>query len=169
MILDILRNTPTWVYILFAVLILLGSSRLRSGERDARRVCIMPVVFIVLGLAGLSQRSDSGAISAWLVAATVGLTLGTLVRPKLQAAVGRFRIVLPGSVWPLLRILAIFAAHYFLTVAAVMSFDHRDEFLRWDAAVSGMAAGFFAGWLWRFVQGYRSAKATTTVNAALAS
>ena len=166
MILDILHNTPTWVYILFAVLVLLGSSRLRSGERDARRLCFMPVVFIVLGLAGFNQRSDSIAISAWLVAAAIGLTLGSLVRPKLQAAAGRFRVTLPGSAWPLLRILAIFCVHYFLAVASVLSFDHRVDFTRMDAGVSGMAAGFFAGWLWRFVQAYRVAKARSSIGTA---
>ena len=160
MIFDILSNTPTWVFVLFAVIAAMGARRLRDDERDVRRVCLIPVLFIVFGLLRLSQHDDAGAISAWLVAASAGLVIGSLAHPVMRATPGSFRVFLAGSMWPLARIMAIFGAHYFLNVAAVLSFDHRIDLMRVDAAVSGITAGFFAGWLWRFVQAYRVARAT---------
>ncbi len=164
MILEILTHTPTWVFVLFAVVIALGALRLRDGERDARRVCLIPVLFVVAGLIGLCMRDDAAAISTWLVAASAGLVIGSLSRPAMRVVAGGYRIFLAGSAWPLARIVVIFAAHYFLNVAAVLSFNHRVDFMRLDAAVSGMAAGFFAGWLWRFVQAYRAAKSNPTID-----
>ena len=164
MILEILTHTPIWVFVLFAVIVAMGVCRLRDGERDARRVCLVPVLFVVFGLLRLCQHDDPGAISFWLVAASAGLLIGSLVRPVMRSVPGCWRVVLAGSAWPLARIVVIFAAHYFLNVAAVLSFDHRVDFMRLDAAVSGMAAGFFAGWLWRFVQAYRLAKANPIVD-----
>lgn len=163
MILEVLTHTPTWVFILFAVIVALGAMRLREAERDARRVCLVPALFVVFGLVGLSQRDNAGAISAWLVAAAVGLLIGSFSHPVMRSVAGGFRIFLDGSAWPLVRIVVIFVAHYFLNVAAVLSFDHRVDFMRLDAAVSGMAAGYFAGWLWRFVQAYRVAKASRAI------
>ena len=166
MILDILTHTPIWVFVLFAVIVALGACRLRDGERDARRVCVIPVLFIVAGLIGVCLRDDAVAISAWLIAVAVGLLLGSLSRPAMRSVAGCHRIFLAGSAWPLTRVVMIFVAHYFLNVAAVLSFDHRVDFIRFDAAVSGMAAGFFAGWLWRFVQAYHVVKATPTLGVA---
>lgn len=158
MILEILGHTPTWVFVLFAIIVVMGANRLRDGERDARRVCLVPILFILFGVLRLSQHDDAMATSAWLVAAAAGSVVGCMARPALCVAEGRHRIRLAGSAWPLVRIVVIFGAHYFLNVAAVLSFDHRVDFMRLDAAVSGITAGFFAGWLWRFVQAYRIAK-----------
>lgn len=165
MILEILTHTPIWVFVLFAMILAIGACRLREGERDARRVCLVPALFILSGLIGLIQHDDFGAISAWLAAAAVGFLVGSFSRTAMRSVAGRFRIFLAGSAWPLARIVVIFTAHYFLNVAAVLSFDHRVEFMRLDAAVSGMAAGYFAGWLWRFVQAYRVAKGRPTMGA----
>lgn len=163
MILEILTHTPIWVFVLFAIIVMMGAKRLRDGERDARRVCLIPILFILFGLIRLSNHDDSGAISAWLVATGAGLGIGSLARPAMKHLADGYRIFLAGSAWPLARIVVIFVAHYFLNVAAVMSFDHRVDFMRLDAAVSGIAAGFFAGWLWRFVQAYRVAKASPAI------
>lgn len=163
MILEILSHTPTWVFVLFAVIVALGACRLRDGERDARRVCLVPILFIVFGIVRFCQHDDSSAISFWLIAAAAGLVMGSLARPTMRSVPGCCRIFLAGSAWPLARIVVIFSAHYFLNVAAVLSFDHRVDFMRLDAAVSGIAAGFFAGWLWRFVQAYRVANAGPSV------
>ncbi|MFZ2236588.1 MAG: DUF6622 family protein [Dokdonella sp.] len=163
MILEILTHTPTWVFVLFAVIVSMGVKRLSDGERDVRRVCLVPILFIVFGVLRLSQHDDAMATSAWLIAAAAGTVVGCMVRPTMCVAAGRHRIFLAGSAWPLARIVVIFVAHYFLNVAAVLSFDHRVDFMRLDATVSGMAAGFFAGWLWRFVQAYRVAKAIPAI------
>lgn len=163
MILEILTHTPAWVFVLFAVVIALGACRLRDGERDSRRECLIPILFVVFGVIRFYQHDDPSAISFWLIAAGMGLLIGSLARPALRSVPGCYRIFLAGSAWPLSRILVIFAAHYFVNVAAVLSFDHRVDFLRLDAAVSGAAAGFFAGWLWRFAQAFRAAKASPTI------
>ncbi len=159
MILEILTHTPTWVFVLFTIIVSMGALRLRDAERDARRLCLIPVLFVVAGVIGVGMRDDAAAISIWLVTASAGLVIGSLARPAIRVVAGGYRIFLAGSAWPLARIVVIFVAHYFLNVAAVMSFDHRVDLMRLDAAVSGLTAGYFAGWLWRFVHAYRVAKA----------
>jgi hypothetical protein len=52
-----------------------------------------------------------------------------------------------GSVVPLMRNLAIFTAKYGLTVAITIHPTQRAILAPWDIAVSGLAAGYFFGWL----------------------
>lgn len=159
MILDILRHTPIGVYLMFFGLLALSALRLRAGVRDVRRVAIVPALFVVAGVIGLLARHDVVAASMWLFAAIGGGLLGSLSRPVMQADRPRREVWLPGSLMPTLRLLLIFAAHYLLHVAAALRPEQASNFMHWDAAVSGMAAGFFASWSWRFFQAWQSAPA----------
>jgi hypothetical protein len=72
----------------------------------------------------------------------------------MQADRGRRRVLLPGSLLPLLRILVIFGAHYVLRVAAAIHPDMSATYLTWDIYVSGASAGYFVGWSVRFMRSY---------------
>lgn len=151
----ILGGTPLWVWALFLYLMIQGARRLRPRIVDARRLAIVPVVFIVWGLSGLAKRPfDAGTIALfWLAGATLGGILGPLTGPKLLAA-DRARTLahLPGSRAPLIRNLLIFGSHYGLNVAAAILPAMAGGLLRADIAVSGASAGYFIAWgvaLWR--------------------
>lgn len=161
MILDIARHTPVWVYLMFFGLLAISALRLRGGIRDVRRVAIVPAIFIIAGVVGLFARHDPVATAMWLVGALGGSLVGSLNRPTLQADRDSRAVWLPGSLMPTLRLLLIFGAHYLLNVAAALRPEQAAGFMHWDAAVSGMAAGFFAAWSLRFHQAWKVAPAIT--------
>jgi hypothetical protein len=66
------------------------------------------------------------------------------------------RIAVPGSAVPLLRNLAIFLAKYGLAVAFTLAPAWRGQIALWGIAVSGLTAGFFAGWLVRLALACRA-------------
>lgn len=162
MMLDILRGTPPWVFVLFAYLVWIGAQRLRPAVRDVRRIAIAPAIFIVWGLAGLAGRSapPSLTLAHWLVGAVLGAALGAAMKQSLQTDHARRRVLQAASAVPLLRNIAIFGAHYLLNVAAALQPAARADFLGWDIYVSGFSAGFFIGWSIRFALAYRGAPQT---------
>jgi hypothetical protein len=169
-VMDILRGTPVWVFVLFAYLLWSGSKRRRVSVQPFRRLFIAPAIFVAWGLLGLFEGSSAFAptLARWLLAAVLGAALGCLAAPKLQRDGERNAVRVPGSAIPLLRNIAIFAAHYLLRVAAVIEPQARDTLLGWDIGVSGASAGYFIGWAWRCLQHYRTA-ALTHPPAALAT
>jgi hypothetical protein len=152
---NILGGTPLWVWALFLYLMIQGARRLRPRVVDARRLAIVPFIFIAWGLSGLASRPfDAGTIAlCWIAGAVFGGILGPLTGPKLLAA-DRTRTLahLPGSKAPLIRNIVIFGSHYALNVAAAILPAMAGGLLRADIAVSGASAGYFIGWgvsLWR--------------------
>lgn len=156
MILQILLGTPAWVYVLFALLLWLGVSQLRAHAVPVRRIWLTPVVFIIWGLCGLAMHNKGMLISLlpWLVAASVGLLVGLARRNTLAIDHARGLVMRPASVLPVLRNFMIFAAHYALNVAATFN-PGEHAIMQVDLAISGVFAGFFLGWLLRFIQHYR--------------
>jgi len=159
---DVLQGTPAWAYALFALLFWLGSRRFKASTIPVGRLWIAPCAFIAWGLVALVQRGgeiDNVALH-WLFAAALGAIGGALPRMVVQIDRGRSLVRLPGSVTPLLRYLALFAAHYALNVAAALQPQMHDRFMQWDLYVSAVGAGYFIGWALRFAQVYRRAPHT---------
>lgn len=156
----ILSHTPLWVGALLALLVWLGSLGLKRRRMALRRVAIVPVVFILWGLAGLAGRPfDAAAIATlWLGGLIAGVALGFVTGPRL-AGVDRMRreVELPASRWPLARNLIIFFAHYALIVTAAIPTTHKALLLQADIAVSSASAGYFIGWAAALLRQYRVA------------
>lgn len=68
---------------------------------------------------------------------------------------GRGLVTVPGSAFPLVRNLVIFAVKYCLAAAVAIAPARSGGLFPWDVAVSGLAAGYFIGWLSRFAMKYR--------------
>jgi len=94
---------------------------------------------------------------ALLDAIAGGLAFATLRLKGLRADRGRGSVHLPGSILPLVRNLAIFAAKYTVAVLIARRPDWQSQLLWWDVGISAVAAGYFFGWLARFFLTYRSA------------
>ena len=73
-ILDILRNTPWWVFALLALLTWLGFQALRPRTLPIWRLLITPAIFIGWGVTSLALQSMSSPIliADWSVTAAVG-------------------------------------------------------------------------------------------------
>ena len=156
---QILSGTPLWVFVLLAYLLFIGATRLKSGVRDLAKIWITPGIFIVWGLFGLFQRPGdfTEVLMRWAVGLVLGIALGLAFAIPMQADHARRRVLLPGSILPLLRILIIFGSHYVLRVAAAIHPDMSATYLNWDIYVSGASAGYFMGWSVRFLLSYKKA------------
>ncbi len=161
MIVQILLNTPAWAYAIFALLLWLGVCQLHARWVSIHRVWLTPMVFIVWGFVGLVLHNTGSAasFSPWLMAAGFGVVLGLLRRNTLVIDSELGRVMRPASAIPLLRNLIVFAAHYGLNIAAAFHPDQH-SIMQIDMGVSGLFAGYFGGWLIRFMQHYFAVSAT---------
>jgi hypothetical protein len=158
-ILNILQNTPLWVYAVFALLMWFGVQALRSRTVPIWRLLITPAIFILWGVASLVFRSISYplVVADWAATLAVGAVIAwTMSRlDNVEIDRGRETVSLPASAFPLIRNLLIFSAKYALGVAAAMMPARLSELALWDIAVSGASAGYFLGWLARLALAYR--------------
>lgn len=159
MLIQILRGTPMWVFVLFAYLVWIGVKRLQPGVRDVRWLWITPAIFIAWGLLGLMQRNGAFAqtLTGWLMGATLGGMVGFAPDQRLVVDRVHRRVLQPACAVPLIRNVSIFGAHYGLNVAAKISPALHDVLMNWDVVVSGLGAGYFVGWALRFARNYRNA------------
>lgn len=147
MLMQIVTNTPPWVWALLAALVALGIWQSLPRRLPARRALVMPLLLLTLSLVGLLSTFAAAPLPvlAWLAGLGVALAAGRpLVRPRgarwdAQAALFHVR----GSWLPLLLILALFAIKYGVGVALAL----RPGLIRdvgFDVAV-GFAYGLFSG------------------------
>jgi hypothetical protein len=116
MIRGILEHTPVWVWVVFAVIVLLGLQQTRTRDVSIGRATVLPGVMILLSLSGVlgAFAHVPLAWAAWAVG--VGLTL--TFAGKAVAAHGASRstrpghLRVPGSLIPIALILAVFVTKY---------------------------------------------------------
>jgi hypothetical protein len=160
--LSLLTHTPLWVWALLALLVAAGVLSLRPRTVSPVRLLITPSVFILWGIYALLARPGFAPLlfADWLGTALIGGGLAAwLTRFDGYQAAADGRISVPGSAMPLLRSLAIFAAKYGLTAAAIIAPAQKAALAPWDIAVSGLSAGYFLGWALRFARFYRTHRA----------
>lgn len=148
---QIITKTPLWVFGLFFALVVLGSLQMRARKISARRVFILPIVFLLLSAAGVV--SAFGLSSIPLLAFAVGYILAiTLVvssprepNASYNKALQEFNVA--GSSVPLVLMMSIFALKYFVGVSTAMhtSFALSDLFPLTISALYGGFSGIFAG------------------------
>ncbi len=158
MILQILSKTPLWVWGLLAALVALGVRQLFARRVSPAQVVILPVAMLALSLSGVF--SAFGATGSWLLlwSAAFGLSVFALLRQappagtRYDSAARRFE--LPGSVQPLLLILALFCLKYVVGVWLALDPAIRDNpfFAVTVVILYGCSSAVFAGRtlrLWR--------------------
>ena len=158
MILQILKHTPAWVFVLFAGLTALGYWQTRTRTLSLRRVLVVPLTMAAFSLYGvLSGLGASGAvlgewIAALLVAAGIFHLAGTGRGATYMPGTRTFSV--PGSWLPMLAILVIFFLRYAVNVGLALDAALRDSalFIGAAAVAYGASSGFFAaralGILW---------------------
>lgn len=161
-LLTLIHSTPPWAFAVLAALIVLGIQALRTRIVPLWRVLAVPSAFILWGVIALESRSSAAPLLAldWLATAGLGLALGWLATRLhgMRVDPSGASVELPGSIAPLLRNLAIFAAKYALTAAITVAPASAAALVPWDVAVSGLSAGYFIGWLGRFARKYRATR-----------
>jgi hypothetical protein len=157
--LTIVRNTPWWVFVLFALLLALGVQALRGRVISVWRLLVTPAIFIGWGVTSVALQLVNSPILIvdWMVAAAIGAAIAwtTTRLDEVRIDRARQRVSLPGSALPLIRNLLIFSAKYGSAVAVAIAPASRASLAFWDIAVSGASAGYFLSWLARFASAYR--------------
>lgn len=158
MLLQILANTPKWVFVLFAALLWLGLSQLLTRRVGLSRITGLAIGMSVFSLYG-TMSAFAGvpmALLAWLAgAAAVFALLAGRAAPlgtRYDAATRRFTV--PGSAVPLAVMMGIFLTKYAVGITLGMQPAVARDLLFALAvsAVYGAFSGVFAACaarLWR--------------------
>jgi hypothetical protein len=150
MIVEILRHTPVWVFLILAALVYLGARRVRTSQIPARQLFVMPVAMAGLSLFGLYQAFGASPVAAatWILLFALLLATGWILptNPGVQYSSATRRIHVPGSWLPLALMLTIFFLRYVIAVSLAMHPSLRIEtpFVAGIGAVYGLSAGCFA-------------------------
>ena len=119
MLLEILKRTPTWVFVLFAVLVFFGVMQSRTRQIGIGRVTILPVVLIGLSLSGLWSTfgGDEFAIAAWLAAVAAAVLINRSAKwPRRVTYTAATRTFLVEGSWlPLAVMMILFFTRYVVT------------------------------------------------------
>lgn len=147
MLLEILKRTPPWVFVLFATLLFFGAMQSRTRRLSLARVAILPLVLLGLALSGLWSTfgADAFAIAAWLAAVAVAVFLNRFAqwprRVAYDAATRSFLV--EGSWLPLAAMMLIFFTRYAVTVSLAMRPELRAA--PWLAPCVSFAYGLMSG------------------------
>jgi len=154
---QILTNTPIWVYALFIYLVWQGCAAFQTRTTQLWRALLVPTIFLGLGIwrLAITPNLDWRPVSAWLAAALVFAALATLRGPRLLAVdKHNGTVTRAGSVMPLVINVTIFMLQYALAVAAAMHLDGQGAGTIVSRAVSGATAGYFTGWSLALLRSY---------------
>lgn len=139
-VMTIVQRTPPWVWGLLAALMLLGAIQMRTRSIGPMRATLLPLGLAAFSLSGVARDLSASpwvgpALAMWFLMAMTALLAGWHTRPPAGTRYepATRRIHLPGSVTPMLVILAIFLLKYTVGVELAMQ------------PMLGMEAGFALG------------------------
>jgi hypothetical protein len=124
MLIQILKGTPTWVFVLFVSLVAIGILQSRARDVNAARLAILPAAFIAFSLYGVITAFGAHPhnLAAWMA----GLAAATMAVRRLKpspdarwdASTQTFHV--PGTWMPLALMMAVFFARYAISVSLAL-------------------------------------------------
>lgn len=116
MLIEILKHTPPWVFVLFFALLLLGYFQSKGRTVSRSRLSILPVAMIVLSFYGVLSAFGVGpvGIACWVLGVAIAVAIGIkLATPKgVRFSTQTQSFFIPGSWLPLVFMMAIFFTKY---------------------------------------------------------
>ena len=150
-VLQIVRNTPLWVWPLMALVVWLGVLGLRTRTLPLWRLAVLPAVGLARSFVGLGQAAQPAlALVAWLAVLAVALPLGDLLgRRRTVRRLDDGRLEIAGGWFMLVFGISIFAVRYALGVVFGMAPALRADsaWIALAGGVGGFVAGLGLGWL----------------------
>ncbi len=149
--LQIVTNTPLWVWPLMLAVVALGLYGLRPRTVPPLRLAILPLVGLGTSFAGIVQSMQPAlAALGWIAALLVLLPVGRAIgRRRAARALPDGRLEIAGGWFMLLFGLSIFAARYALGVlfGVMPALKTVPLWIALSGAVGGAIAGIGLGWL----------------------
>jgi hypothetical protein len=146
-----MSHIPTWVFILFFVLLYLGIKRCYTRTLSVERLALIPVVFTFIGLRSAFQLfnlSVSG-FALLLVGGLLGFLLGHFLVKNSQVLADKSKrlIQVPGDISMLIMVMMIFCIEFFIHYSVDAHWAIADSALFKFAAItlSGLIAGTSIG------------------------
>ena len=162
-VLQIVTNTPIWVWVLLAYLLFIGIRALRPSTAPLWRIATLPAVFFVWGLFSLYQLHGLGLarVLPWAAALVGGIVVGMLIASlqPIRADKVHHLVRTAGGPLTLVLIFLIFSTKYefgFLHATQPALFA-EPRFWIAEIAISGVLAGMFIGRFAGLVRQYRAA------------
>lgn len=161
MLIEIVRHTPYWVWIVLAVLLRRGYAMTRPQQLPRERAALLPAALLLLSLAGVvtSFGARPDVLACWaaalLLAAYEAQRGGPAPGPRYLPQQRSFAV--PGSWTPLLLIVLIFTLKYAVGVALALHGElHRSAgFALGIGSAYGGLSGVFLGRALRLWQAWR--------------
>ena len=123
MLIQILTHTPLYVWAILAFLLWRGVAEMRDRELTLRRMLILPLVMLGLSLNDMALKFDMGMVlvAAWVIGCAAAMLLAwRFGRTRIAAGTAPDRVLVRGSVMPLMLMLAIFLTKYITSVVLVI-------------------------------------------------
>jgi len=153
MLLQILLNTPLYVYWIFFSLLFVGISQLKTREVGIKRALIIPIVLVILSVLGLLSDFGVNFISTpfWLIGIILATFLSRFIKKKKEIIfhpeLKTFTIA--GSYVPLTMMMLLFFVKYIVGAVTAMELEilHSSIFITCFSLLYGL---FFGTYLLRF-------------------
>jgi hypothetical protein len=125
MLIQIIANTPAWVWLLLVALLWIGFTQTRTRTVSIKKVAVLPIIMTILSLSGTVSAFGANLLTlfAWLGAVAVTFMLWLRASP---ASANRFdlkeqKFTLAGSWVPLGLMLGIFMVKYAAGVTTALN------------------------------------------------
>ncbi|HMC15731.1 MAG TPA: DUF6622 family protein [Albitalea sp.] len=148
LVLEIIRRTPLWVWAILAALVVLGLTQMRDRLVSRSRLLVTPIGLGLYSLSGAASMFGARpeVIAAWLAGLALAVAANRLLQwPRGARPDGRGNFAVPGSVWPLMLMMAIFGLRYVgsVTLAFQPGWSHDAVFSLGLALSYGTLSGMF--------------------------
>ncbi|CAJ0787015.1 hypothetical protein LMG19083_01517 [Ralstonia psammae] len=144
-IISIVSHTPTWVFVVFAVLIAIGVRQMQPRIVSRRRLIVLPLVVAAYSLYGVSTASHGSplALTMWMVAVLVAFLLTYMSPPNGAVSETASTVRVPGSWVPMVVIVGLFTARYAYNVMLAIhpEVSHSASFMALFSALFGFLGG----------------------------
>lgn len=146
-----MNHVPTWVFVLFFVLLYLGIKRCYTRTLSLERLALIPAIFIVIGLRGALQLFGFSVIGFILLLAggLIGFLIGHyLVKYSRVLADKEKRFIqVPGDISMLIMVMTIFCIEFFIhySMEAHWVIAHPSLFKAFAMILTGSVIGISVG------------------------
>lgn len=150
MLIEIIKRTPPWVFVLFFVLLIIGSMQSKDRTLSRGKVAILPVAMICLSFYGVLSAFGIGRPVS-LVSWAAGIFIAGLLGGKFPLPAGvsysteNRSYSVPGSWFPLFLMMAIFFIKYAVGVILARKLPIANEqiFIVPVSLCYGLISGLF--------------------------